>query len=217
MIVTIDGPSGSGKTTTARLLAERLGFQHLDTGAMFRAVALHLLRHSIDAADEAAVRRVLPDVYLELIPGRIWLCGEDVTGLIRTSEVTSEASRIAVFPAVREFLAKLQRAVARGKNIVTEGRDQGTAVFPDAECKFFLDAELPVRAERRHRELVERGETITVQEVLQAMQQRDERDSQRTVAPLMAAEDAIVIDTSRLSIEEVLERMEREVRPCQAG
>ncbi|HEY8505259.1 MAG TPA: (d)CMP kinase [Gemmataceae bacterium] len=217
MIVTIDGPSGSGKSTVARELARRLGFEYLDTGAMFRALAWALLRRGVDPEDAAAVEAALDVIELRAEPGHIRVDGEDVTGRIRTPQVSAAASRVAVIPAVRRYLAERQRAAAAGRDIVCEGRDQGTAVFPEAECKFFLTADPHERARRRYRELRERGENVTFEEVLYSQQERDRRDAERPTAPLRQAEDAHTIDTTDLGIDEVVEKLEREVRRCRGG
>jgi cytidylate kinase len=215
MIVTIDGPAGSGKSTAARALAGRLGFEYLDTGAMYRAVALALARRRVDFADLPAVAAALPGLVVEMPPGQILLNGEDVTGLIRTPDVSQGASKVAVIPAVRRFLAAEQRRVATGRNMVCEGRDQGTFVFPDAACKFFLKADPKVRAERRYKELLARGEQVTLDDVLKAQQERDARDASRDLAPMRPAADAIVLDTTHLAPDEVLARLEAEVtRKC---
>lgn len=217
MIVTIDGPSGSGKSTAAKALAGRLGFEYLDTGAMFRAVALGLLRGGVPTADAGRVSDALRGISLNVRPGVVRLNGEDVTALIRTREVTDASSRIAVIPSVREHLAGQQRAAAAGHNIICEGRDQGTAVFPEAECKFFLTAAAEVRARRRHRELADRGEAITLDEVMRQQRERDRRDSERAMAPLRPADNAVEMDTSEMPLGEVIDRMEREIRRCRGG
>jgi cytidylate kinase len=217
MIVTIDGPAGSGKSTAARGLAARLGFEYLDTGAMFRAVALALHRADISPADTERVRSMLAILRLEMPRGRVILNGEDVSTAIRSVSMSSASSKVAVVPQIRAYLAVQQRAVAEGRNMVCEGRDQGTAVFPDACCKFFLSASLHARAERRLHELIERGEKIALAQVEADLVERDHRDSSREVAPLRAADDAIHIDTSDLTPEQVLDRMEKEVRQCRLG
>ena len=215
MIVTIDGPAGSGKSTAARDLAARLGYHYLDTGAMYRAVALALGRRQIDLNDLPAVEAALATVQVEALPGRVVLNGEDVSGLIRTPEVSQGASRVAVIPAVRRFLGMEQRRTATGRHIVCEGRDQGTFVFPDAGCKFFLTADPVTRAERRYHELAASGEPISLEEVLQAQVERDARDASRDLAPMRPADDAIVIDTTHLTPDGVLARLEEEVfRRC---
>jgi CMP/dCMP kinase len=217
MIVTIDGPAGSGKSTTARALAGRLGFDFLDTGAMYRAVALAALRAGIDWNDPIGLARLLDGLRLEMPPGRVLLNGEDVTAAIRSPEATSGSSQVAVIPAVRRFLAGQQRAIAAGRNIVCEGRDQGTFVFPDAGRKFFFTADPMERARRRHRELTARGESVTLEAVYEAQLERDRRDAGRDLAPLRPADDAVIVDSTRLGPDEVLDLVEREVRRCWPG
>jgi cytidylate kinase len=212
MIVTIDGPSGSGKSSVARELSSRLGFDFLDTGAMYRAVALALIRRKIDFGEISRIEGVLADLHFELEPGHIFLNGEDVSGLIRTLEISQGASKVGAIPAVRIFLAEEQRKISQGRNIVCEGRDQGTFVFPDAECKFFLNASAEVRAQRRHAQLLEEGETTTFPEVLQSMRERDARDSTRELAPLCPADDSIIVDTSSLTFPEVVHLLESTIR-----
>ncbi|MCS6865977.1 MAG: (d)CMP kinase [Gemmataceae bacterium] len=216
MIVTIDGPSGVGKSTVTKALATRLGFDYLDTGAMYRAVALAMLRRNIPW-DDAAVAAVLPELTIELPPGQVWLNGEDVSAAIRSPAVSQAASQVAVLPSVRRFLAEQQRRIAAGKNIVCEGRDQGTFVFPQAECKFFLQADARVRAARRAAELQAHGQTVTVESVLADQEQRDRRDALRELAPLRPAADALVVDTTNLTLEQVIETLERVIRARQAG
>jgi cytidylate kinase len=216
MIVTIDGPAGSGKSTAARGLAARLGFEFLDTGAMYRAIALGLRRRGINF-DSPRVGEALAQLHVEMPPGHVLLNGEDVTTAIRTPEITAASSKVAVVAAVREHLAREQRLAAAGRKMVCEGRDQGTFVFPDAECKFFLTASPQARAQRRLRERLARGEAVTLESVLAEQTERDQRDSSRNLAPLMPADAAIVIDTSDMTLEEVLDRLEREVRRCAPG
>jgi CMP/dCMP kinase len=212
MIVTLDGPAGAGKSSAARALARRLAFDFLDTGAMYRAVTLASLRAGIDLGDQAALANLLADFSLEMPPGRVILNGEDVTTAIRTGQVTKSSSPIAESPVVREHLVRLQRAIAAGRNMVCEGRDQGTVVFPDAICKFFLVADPLERARRRQRDMAERGEEQALEEVLRAQEERDRRDRARNLAPMVPAADAIVLDSTSMSLDEVVNRMEDEVR-----
>ena len=212
MIVTIDGPAGAGKSSAARRLAERLGFDFLDTGAMYRAVTLTVVRTGCDALDEAALGRLLDTMRLEMPAGTVLLGGEDVTSAIRTPEITRASAAIADSPVVRRRLVSWQRAIADGRDIITEGRDQGTIVFPDAGCKFFLVAHPEERARRRHRELTARGEQIALETVLESQKQRDERDAARDIAPMVPAADAITLDTTALTLDEVIAAMEQEVR-----
>src|SRR5437868_4788753 len=153
MIITLDGPAGAGKSSAAKALARRLGFEYLDTGATFRGVTLACLRAGIDLGDAQALDGLLAGIRLEMPAGRVMLNSEDVTGSIRTPEISQGASRLAEIPVVRRYLASLQRTIAAGRNMVCEGRDQGTVVFPDALCKFFLVADPSERARRRHREM----------------------------------------------------------------
>jgi cytidylate kinase len=214
MIVTIDGPAGAGKSTAARALARRLGFDFLDTGAMYRAVTLAALRAGCDLDSEDALARLVNDLTLELPPGHVLLDGEDVTNAIRTPEVSAGTGKVASSPAVRRRLGELQRALAAGRNIVCEGRDQGTIVFPDAARKFFLVADPVERARRRHRELLARGQDVPWEEVLAAQQARDARDAARDIAPMVPAADALLLDSTGLTLEQVVDRMEQEVRRC---
>jgi len=212
MIVTIDGPAGAGKSTSARLLAKRLAFDFLDTGAMYRAVTLAALRHSVPLASEDALPLLLDNLHLEMPAGKVVLNGEDISTHIRTSEITAHSGAIASNKAVRVRLGQWQRAIAQGRDLVTEGRDQGTLVFPDSACKFFLFADPQMRAERRWRELHERGEPVTLLEVLAAQEQRDRRDAERDIAPMKPAADALLLDTTELTTDAVVDRMEWEVR-----
>ncbi|HET6426752.1 MAG TPA: (d)CMP kinase [Planctomycetaceae bacterium] len=212
MIVTIDGPAGTGKSTVARLLAQRLGFEFLNTGAMYRAVALVCVERAISVEDHAAVAAIPPTLTMLFRENRLLLDGRDVSEAIRTTSVTEVASRVASNPRVRDHLVELQRRAADQVNLVTEGRDQGTIVFPHAECKFFLTASPEIRAERRLAELIAQGQDCSLEEILADQTERDRRDEQRACAPLRPAEDAVVIDSSSDPIEKVLARMETIVR-----
>jgi CMP/dCMP kinase len=214
MIVTIDGPAGAGKSTAAQGLARRLGFEYLDTGAMYRAVAYAMLRDGVAAEEGTALARWLDGLRLDVPPGVVRLDGRDVGGLIRTPEVAAAASRVAVLPEVRAFLVTLQRRAAEGRDVVSEGRDQGTVVFPRAECKFFLVADSYERARRRHSELLARGGDVSFEAVLADQEDRDRRDAGRDLAPMVPAADAVVIDSTRLTLDDVVGRMEAEVRRC---
>ena len=211
MIVTIDGPAGSGKSTAARGLAQRLGFDFLDTGAMYRVVAEECLRQGV-AAEDAAAGRIAASVEIEVLAGRVLADGRDVTAAIRTPEVTHAASLVAMNAEVRRAMAEQQRRHAHGRSIVSEGRDQGTFVFPDAECKFFLVANPAERARRRQREMARHHGSVPLEDVLEQLYERDRRDETRAVAPLKPAPDAVRIDTTDLSSTEVLDRLEAEVR-----
>jgi len=212
IVVTIDGPAGTGKSTVARRLAERLGFEFLNTGAMYRAVALVCLERGIPLDDLAQVGALPQSLQIAFRANRLYLDGRDVSEAIRTAAVTDAASLVASNSQVRSALVELQRRAADGVNLVTEGRDQGTVVFPDAACKFYLTASPEVRARRRQRELAEQGKTVSLEEILADQRIRDERDETRACGPMKPAPDAIIIDSSGLSAEEVLERMETAVR-----
>jgi cytidylate kinase len=214
MIVTIDGPAGAGKSSAARALAQRLGFEFLDTGAMYRAVTLAALRAGLDLHDPERLARLLASLVLEMPPGRVLLNGEDVTTAIRSREVTAGTSPVADNKLVRQHLAGLQRAIAAGRNLVCEGRDQGTVVFPDAACKFFLKADPVERARRRQREMAARGEVLDFDAVLRAQEERDRRDAARDLAPMVPAADAVIVDSTHLDVAQVVDLMEREVRRC---
>jgi cytidylate kinase len=216
MIITIDGPAGAGKSSAAKALAQRLGFQYLDTGAMYRAVTLAALRAGIDLRDEPALAALLANLTLDLPPGRVLLNGEDVTGQIRTAEITAASAPIADSPVVRRRLRELQRTIAAGRDIICEGRDQGTVVFPDAACKFFLVADPVERARRRQREMAARGEVRDLDDVLRDQEARDRRDAARDIAPMVPAADALQLDSTTLTFDEMVDRMEREVR-CRSG
>lgn len=212
MIVAIDGPAGAGKSSAARELARRLGFRFLDTGAMYRAVALAAVRRNLDWNDPAALAALTRTLSIEVTNDRVWLDGEDVTRAIRTLAITSVTFYAANNPGVREHLVELQRAAAGTDNIVTEGRDQGTVVFPNAGCKIFLTASPLERAKRRLRDLEKRGEGSTLEDVLAQQELRDERDASRAVGPLLRADDAIEVCTDGLEPHQVVDRLEALVR-----
>ncbi len=206
-IIAIDGPAGAGKSTVARRLAARLGYRFLDTGALYRTVTLAALRAGLDPDDEERVAALAESVSVVLEPGddgvRALLDGEDVSSEIRGSAVTTAVSTVAALPRVRAAMIPLQRAIAAERGVVAEGRDIGTVVFPDADVKFYLDADPAVRAGRR---AAERGDA-DVQQVEAEIVARDRQDSGRAVAPLRAAEDAVRLDTTDLSIDDVVERL----------
>lgn len=216
MLITIDGPAGTGKSTAARRLAERLGFSYLDTGAMYRAIGLACLQAGVDPADPRGSFAVAREVVLHVDGQTTELNGVDVTTAIRSPEATAAASIVAQNPAIRAQLVELQRNIASQGDYVCEGRDQGTVVFPRADVKFFVSATPQVRAERRRQELAERGEYFTIEDLLRQQDERDRRDEERAVAPLRPAEDAIRIDTSALTTEQVLAELERHVRFVQS-
>ncbi|MCF6186645.1 MAG: (d)CMP kinase, partial [Desulfobulbaceae bacterium] len=205
-IVTIDGPSGVGKSTVSRGLADRLGFVYLDTGAMYRAVAYGCREGGVDVEDEQAVGRFLQDLHIELLPPkrpdddvRVFLGGQEISGFIRTPEMGMLASKVSALPVVRQKLTVMQQKMGRAGKIVAEGRDTGTVVFPQAAWKFYLDADPEERARRRINQLTLKGERVDEQEILAQIIKRDRDDSERTIAPLKAADDAVRIDASRLS------------------
>ncbi len=215
MIVTIDGPAGAGKSSISRRLAETIGYEFLDTGAMYRAIALLGLRANTDWEDEQRLVDFARTVEMDLSGPRVLLFGEDVTEEIRTQRVTAVTRYSAKNVGVREQLVRLQREIAHGKDIVTEGRDQGTLVFPNAECKIFLTASPEERARRRVNDLAARGESVEFDDILQQQAKRDEEDSQREVGPLRKAEDATEVMTDGMTEEEVLAKLVQIVQRCQ--
>jgi cytidylate kinase len=217
MIVTIDGPAGAGKSSTSRALAKRLGFLFLDTGAMYRAVALAAMRRGHDWSRAEELVRLAEQLKMELVDGQLILDGEDVSYAIRTIEVTSLTHYAAGNPGVRRRLVGLQREAAGTADVVTEGRDQGTVVFPKAECKIFLTASPEERARRRLRDLEQHDAHVTFEEVLAQQMERDERDSTRADGPLRMADDAVELCTDGLCEEEVVERMLEIVRNKMPG
>jgi CMP/dCMP kinase len=201
MIITIDGPAGAGKSSVAKELARRLNFELLDTGAMYRAVTLAAIQAGIDRHSEQELAGLLESLQLDMPQGKVLLNGTDVSNEIRTPRITEASGAIADSRVVRTHLVRLQRAIAAGRNMVCEGRDQGTIVFPGAACKFFLIADPAERARRRHRELAARGAAISLDEVLQSQQARDQRDAQRDLAPMTPAADAILLDSTSFTLE----------------
>jgi CMP/dCMP kinase len=216
MIVTIDGPAGAGKSSAARELARRLGFRFLDTGAMYRAVTLAARERGYDLSNGEQLAQLVGEIHVELVGDRVLLDGADVTAAIRKFDITTVIHHAADNGAVRGQLVLWQRAAAAGSDVVTEGRDQGTVVFPDAQCKIFLTADENERARRRHRDLLSRGEEIPFDEVLANQRLRDQRDLSRAVGALRKADDAIKVSTDGLSPDEVVARLEAIVRSKQA-
>ncbi len=209
--VTIDGPAAAGKSTVARLLSNRLGFALLDSGALYRGLALHLVRNKISPDSSTVSQKLLDSLDLRPEPGigfmKVLLGSEDVTEIIREESVGEAASRFSALQEVRRAVLDLQRRIGSEWDLVAEGRDMGTVVFPDAPIKFFLTADPEERAKRRHLELSDRGDASELQQVRSQMCQRDLRDQSRATAPLVQAQDAVVIDTTGLSPEEVVDRM----------
>lgn len=206
-VVTIDGPAGSGKSTISRLLAEHFSYLYLDTGALYRAVAYRLVASGFHDLDPAALElcRSL-HVALKMVAGqlRVYVNGDDMTQKIRTEKIGLFASRVSSVPLVREILLAVQRNIAISGGIVAEGRDMGTVVFPDAAFKFFLDASVQARAQRRYLELLERGDRVTLRDVENDMIVRDRQDIGRSIAPLIAASDAVIIDSTDKTIPQVV-------------
>jgi cytidylate kinase len=211
LIVAIDGPAGAGKSTVAKLLASRLGYLYLDTGALYRATAWAVIESGLDLADAEAVAALLPTVSLQMQfhqgVATVLVNGKDVSGDLRTPAVSSAASVVSAIPAVRAWLLPIQRQIGQGGAVVAEGRDMGTKVFPSADVKFFLEADPAVRAQRRHRELVAAGHSRALEETSADLTSRDTRDRSRSIAPLVPAEDARFIDTSNLSAADVVDQM----------
>lgn len=215
LIVAIDGPSGVGKSTTSKLVARELGIPHIDTGAMYRAIGLAATRNGVDVHDAEALEKLAAATNIEFVPGdapRVLLNGEDVTPLIRTPEISMAASHVSAVPAVRRVLVRLQQDLGRRNGGVLEGRDIGTKVFPETRHKFFLTARPDVRARRRYAELVAKGESPDFESVLADCLLRDEQDSTRADSPLSHDETYIILDTSDLTIAEVVEKIVSSVR-----
>ena len=215
--VAIDGPSGAGKSTIARAAAGRLGFVYVDTGAMYRTIGLAVCRAGVQLADTAGILPVLHgglDVSLKYENGvqHVLLNGEDVSDLIRTPEMSKYASFVSAVPEVRAFLLDAQRNMAKKHNVIMDGRDIGTVILPDAEVKIFLTASAEARAKRRCLELKQKGEAVTLEQVLADMKQRDEDDCNRATAPLKQAQDAVLIDTSDLTLEQSMDAVEAVIR-----
>lgn len=211
-IIAIDGPAGSGKSTTAKLLAQRLGFTYLDTGAMYRAVALAALRRNISWSNADAVAKLAAQVVIEFVPdatrGQLTLLdGEDVTEPIRSPEATAGSSAVAVHSGVRAEMVKRQKELGRHGNIVAEGRDTTSVVFPHADLKIYLVADIKTRAQRRYLEAVARGDKTTVEEQIRLLEARDKNDSERAVSPLTRVPDAVLVDTTGLTIAGQVEKI----------
>lgn len=207
--IAIDGPSGAGKSTLARLLAQELHFIYVDTGAMYRAVGLYIARAGISSRDREQIVSRLPEIAVELRyedgNQQVLLNGENVSRAIRTEEASRYAADVSAVPAVRAFLLEAQRALAQGANIIMDGRDIGTVVLPQADVKVFLTASSEVRAQRRYEELLEKGESVSYDAVLEHLIERDRNDAARAVAPLRAADDAVILDTTGYTLEQSLD------------
>lgn len=206
--VAIDGPAGAGKSTIAKLVAKEKGYIYVDTGAMYRGLAIHFIKKGIAAEDVDAVIEGCKDAEVSIAYEngiqQVYLNGENVTAMLRTEEVGNMASRTSAIPEVRAKLLELQRTLAREKDVIMDGRDIGTNILPDADVKIYLTASVETRAKRRYKELLEKGETCVYEEIAQDIKERDERDMNREIAPLKQAEDAILVDSSEMTIEEVV-------------
>lgn len=207
--IAIDGPAGAGKSSVARAVAGKLGFIYVDTGALYRAIGVNALKNNIPTDDAIGVTALLPSTDLELkyIDGfqRVILNGEDVSEAIRMPEASMAASNVSAIAQVRSFLLDLQRDMAKKNNVIMDGRDIGTVILPDADYKFFLTASAEVRADRRYKELQEKGLNVDYQQLLEEIIQRDYNDSHRATAPLKQADDAILVDSSNMTLEEVID------------
>jgi cytidylate kinase len=215
MRIAIDGPSGAGKSTIAKEVAKILEFDYIDTGAMYRAVGYKMMESQVTLKDAIALKKLLDETTIDFHKGRTLLDGEDVSDYIRTPAVSQMASDCSALPVVREKLVELQRELGKQKSVVMDGRDIGTNVFPDAEIKFFVTATAEERAKRRYLELLAKGETVEYQAVLSDMKIRDYNDSTRSLHPLKQAEDAILLDTTHMTIEEVIAKIMEEIERCQ--
>ncbi|MCZ9851794.1 (d)CMP kinase [Brachyspira hyodysenteriae] len=207
-IITLDGPSGAGKSTIAKLLAKKLSFKYLDTGAMYRAVTLYMIKHNIDINNNSEVIPALNNLNINFDnAGRIYLDNEDVTEAIRSMEVVNLVSKVSSISIVRQNMVSLQRKIAEGGNYVVDGRDIGSVVFPNSKYKFYMDASLDERAKRRYNEELSKGKNITYEEVRESIRKRDEFDSNREDSPLVVPENANIIDTTSMTIDEVVEKI----------
>ena len=205
MQIAIDGPAGAGKSTIAKLVAEKLGITYLDTGAMYRAVTLAVKRKGGNFNDQAAMIKIAEGCEISFSDQQVFLNGEDVTDAIRTPDVSKHTSDVAPVAEIRDILVEEQRRIAKGTSVIMDGRDIGSVVLPDADYKFYLDADASVRAKRRHKELSEKGNNQTLEEIKRDIIQRDYNDMNRQSGPLIKADDAVVIDSTSMGIDEVVE------------
>ena len=204
-VIAIDGPSASGKGTVAQLVAQRLGYHYLDSGALYRLVALAGLKRDIAWSDESALAAMVPGLDIRFTQGEIFLDAENVSADVRTEQMSRGASEVAVHPQVRRALVDLQRSFRKAPGLVADGRDMGSVIFPDAQTKIFLTASAEVRAERRYKQLMGKGNRANLADILQDLQLRDARDRERKVAPLQQCADAALLDTDHLSIEQAVQ------------
>ena len=210
-VVTIDGPGGSGKGTLSSLVAAKLGWHLLDSGALYRIVAVSAQSQAIDLADENALVAMVADLQIAFIGDKVDVNGSDLSDIIRTEETGVAASQVAALPGVRDAILALQKSFQRAPGLVADGRDMGTVVFPHSKAKIFLDASAEARADRRYKQLKNKGLSVNLRDLLEQIQERDARDRGRAVAPLKPAADALIIDSTQMSIEEVLETIMTEV------
>ena len=212
--IALDGPSGAGKSTLARALSEKLGYLYVDTGAMYRTVGVYAAKNGIDPHDENTLTEHFNNIKIEMkwetdsdgnSKQKMYLCGEDVTGQIRTPEASMYASAVSALPAVRSFLFDMQRSIADKNSVIMDGRDIGTVILPDAQVKIFMSATPEARAKRRYKELIQKGENVTFEKVLSDMIQRDKNDAERDAAPCVPAKDAILFDNTELGFDEMVQ------------
>ena len=216
MIITIDGPAGSGKSTVSKKVARSLGFSYLDTGAMYRAVTYEIIARKIDLNDRSALIKLLDTIKLSFVNDKIHINSEDRSGEIREPEIDTHVSAVSALPLVREKLVKLQQHIGEHSDIVADGRDMGSTVFPHADFKFYLDASPEIRAHRRFLELQAKGHSLDLKTILEELIKRDNYDMSRKISPLIVPPNAVVIDTGRLTIEEVCSRIIAAVRKTPA-
>lgn len=214
--IAIDGPSGAGKSTLSKSLAKELGYIYVDTGAMYRAIGLYFYNNKIEICNDKDYTDVLKNIKVELKYQNgtqlVYLNGQDVSADIRVHIISDYASKVSAVPCVREFLLQMQRDIAKTNDIVMDGRDIGTVVLPDANIKIFLTASAKVRATRRYKELIEKGQSVNFEDILKDVIERDERDSSRAIAPLKPADDSIVVDTSNLDFDESLQLLQKIIK-----